>query len=329
MGKIKVGYLPLYIKLYDDSDPAKRNPMVSYMETMHAMLESQGLELVKAPVCRIKEEFENAIDLFHRENVCAVITQHLAYSPSLESIDALARAGVPLIILDTTPDYSLIDAAGYERRVSVNHGIHGVQDMCNLLRRRGIPYHLCVGHAMHSEVIAKAAGMCRAGGGIGKGMGRHWQCVQFAHDGDFRPRPPAVDIGADSGDGKSGLRSHTEGRKFISHQSGSPEFPITKFRMGQDIFCKRKNFLPATIDMIDHDFFQFCGCFHTYLSFSGSIDSADNIFPQQIFASATCAPTGVYDKILMRQLLKKSFCRYIIYIGYICRSRKKTLKKRN
>lgn len=162
MGKIKVGYLPLYIKLYDDSDPAKRNPMVSYMETMHAMLESQGLELVKAPVCRIKEEFENAIDLFHRENVCAVITQHLAYSPSLESIDALARAGVPLIILDTTPDYSLIDAAGYERRVSVNHGIHGVQDMCNLLRRRGIPYHLCVGHAMHSEVIAKAAGMCRA-----------------------------------------------------------------------------------------------------------------------------------------------------------------------
>ncbi len=162
MDKIKVGYLPLYIKLYDDSDPAKRNPMVSYMETMHAMLESQGLELVKAPVCRIKEEFENAIDLFHRENVCAVITQHLAYSPSLESIDALARAGVPLIILDTTPDYSLIDAAGYERRVSVNHGIHGVQDMCNLLRRRGIPYHLCVGHAMHSEVIAKAAGMCRA-----------------------------------------------------------------------------------------------------------------------------------------------------------------------
>lgn len=162
MGKIKVGYLPLYIKLYDDSDPAKRNPMVSYMETMHAMLESQGLELVKAPVCRIKEEFESAIDLFHRENVCAVITQHLAYSPSLESIDALERAGVPLIILDTTPDYSLIDAAGYERRVSVNHGIHGVQDMCNLLRRRGIPYHLCVGHAMHSEVIAKAAGMCRA-----------------------------------------------------------------------------------------------------------------------------------------------------------------------
>lgn len=162
MGKIKVGYLPLYIKLYDDSDPAKRNPMVSYMETMHAMLESQGLELVKAPVCRIKEEFESAIDLFHRENVCAVITQHLAYSPSLESIDALERAGVPLIILDTTPDYSLIDAAGYERRVSVNHGIHGVQDMCNLLRRRGVPYHLCVGHAMHSEVIAKAAGMCRA-----------------------------------------------------------------------------------------------------------------------------------------------------------------------
>lgn len=162
MSKIKVGYLPLYIKLYDDSDPAKRNPMVSYMETLTAMLESQGLELVRVPVCRIKEEFEAAIDVFHRENVCAIITQHLAYSPSLESIDALERAGVPLIIVDTTPDYSLIDKAGYEKCISVNHGIHGVQDMCNLLRRRDVPYHLCVGHAMHSDVIAKVSGMCRA-----------------------------------------------------------------------------------------------------------------------------------------------------------------------
>ena len=31
MKKIKVGYLPLYIKLYDDSNPHYRDPMVDYM----------------------------------------------------------------------------------------------------------------------------------------------------------------------------------------------------------------------------------------------------------------------------------------------------------
>lgn len=159
---IKIGYLPLYIKLYDDADPSQRAPLEAHMRMLTGMLASQDLEVVEAPVCRVRPEFEAAIDLFERAQVSAIVTQHLAYSPSLESIDALARARVPLIVLDTTPDYSLIDEAGYRKGISANHGIHGVQDMCNLLRRRGIQYHLCVGHALHSAVIAQVASLCRA-----------------------------------------------------------------------------------------------------------------------------------------------------------------------
>ena len=162
MSQVKIGYLPLYIKLYDDSDPTTREPLEKYMRTLISMLETQGVEVVPAPVCRVKSEFEAAADLFLREDVCAVVTQHLAYSPSLESIDALERMGVPVIVLDTTPDYGLMDEAGYMNGITPNHGIHGVQDMCNLLRRRGIEYYICAGHAMHSDVIARTAGLCRA-----------------------------------------------------------------------------------------------------------------------------------------------------------------------
>ena len=49
MKKIKVGFLPLYIKLYDDTDPKLRDPMVAHMERMIPMLEQQGLELVRTP----------------------------------------------------------------------------------------------------------------------------------------------------------------------------------------------------------------------------------------------------------------------------------------
>jgi len=161
--KIKVGYLPLYIKLYDDSNPKYRDPMVDYMNMMIKMLESQGLEVVLADeVCRIKPEFDAAAKKFNKEKVTAVITQHLAYSPSLESIDALKALKAPIIVFDTTPDYELIKVANYEGRISANHGIHGVQDMCNLLKRNNIPYYICAGHALHSEVIAKVVGMCRA-----------------------------------------------------------------------------------------------------------------------------------------------------------------------
>jgi len=159
---IKVGYLPMYIKLYDDNNPHYRDPMVNYMHTLVSMLESQGVEVICADVCRQKEEFDAATELFCDADVDAVVTQHLAYSPSLESIQALLSLKVPIIILDTTPDYGLLEAAGYEKRISNNHGIHGVQDMCNLLRRNGREYFICAGHAMHSDVIPRVAGLCRA-----------------------------------------------------------------------------------------------------------------------------------------------------------------------
>ena len=158
MKKIKVGFLPFYIKLYDDSNPHYRDPMVDYSNMMVHMLESQGLEVIKADeVCRIKPEFERAVEKFNREDVAAVITQHLAYSPSLESIDALLTLKAPIIVLDTTVDYDLIRSANIERRISANHGIHGVQDMCNLLKRNGKPYYICAGRALLREVISETA----------------------------------------------------------------------------------------------------------------------------------------------------------------------------
>ncbi|MBQ1250153.1 MAG: hypothetical protein IIY00_00940, partial [Clostridia bacterium] len=164
MKKIKVGFLPLYIKLYDDSNgPAYRAPMERYMNMAVNMLETQGIEVVMADqVCRIAPEFEAAAAKFNAEDVDAVITMHLAYSPSLESIEALMKLKAPIIVFDSTPDYELIKSAAFKGKIGPNHGIHGVQDMCNLLKRNGVPYYICAGHALHSEVIAELAGMCRA-----------------------------------------------------------------------------------------------------------------------------------------------------------------------
>ena len=163
MNKIKVGFLPLYIKLYDDSIGTHiRVPMENYMKMAISMLETQGIEVILSDVCRIKPEFEAAADMFNAADVDAVITMHLAYSPSLESIEALMKLKAPIIVFDSTPDYELIKVAGYSGRITPNHGIHGVQDMCNPLKRNSKPYYICAGHALHSEVISELAGMCRA-----------------------------------------------------------------------------------------------------------------------------------------------------------------------
>ncbi len=162
--KIKVGFLPLYIKLYDDSQgPSYRAPMEKYMRMCISMLQAQDIEVLPATqICRVACEFEAEAARFNEADVDAVITMHLAYSPSLESIQALLSLKAPIIVLDSTPDYELIKSAAFQGKIGPNHGIHGVQDMCNLLKRNGRPYYICAGHALHSEVIAELAGMCRA-----------------------------------------------------------------------------------------------------------------------------------------------------------------------
>ena len=112
MSKIRVGYLPLYIKLYDDSNPKTREPLEKYMHTLISMIEGEDIEVIPADVCRIKPEFDAAAKMFNDADVDAVITQHLAYSPSLESIEALLSIKAPLIVFDTTPDYDLLGTAG-------------------------------------------------------------------------------------------------------------------------------------------------------------------------------------------------------------------------
>ena len=160
MKEIKIGLLPLYIKLYDDVN-VKKQALVDFYDKIAELFESEGFSVVKSPVCRVKEEFSASVKNFERENADVIVTLHLAYSPSLESIDALAGTKLPIVVLDTTEGY------GYAKKYSksplmYNHGIHGVMDMCNLLKRRGKKYAICAGHIGDGKVMKKAADCVKA-----------------------------------------------------------------------------------------------------------------------------------------------------------------------
>lgn len=157
----KVGFLPLYIALYDTALPQMRVKINAFNEKIQSLIKGYGIELVASDVCCVKEQFESAIKLFERNNVDSIISLHLAYSPSLESYEALCKTKLPLIIMDTTPDYDFnyeIDSNAY----LYNHGIHGVQDLTNLLRRNGKDYTIFAGHYENSTVIKDVCDTAKA-----------------------------------------------------------------------------------------------------------------------------------------------------------------------
>ncbi len=154
MKNFKIGLLPLYIKLYDDSSPNMREKIDAFHEKVSEHFKKRKIDVINVPVCRIKSEFEEAIKTFEDENADAIVTLHLAYSPSLESSDALASSKLPIIVLDTTPDY-IYNSETQTSALSYNHGIHGVQDMCNLLIRNGKPFAIFAGHIENSNVMQR------------------------------------------------------------------------------------------------------------------------------------------------------------------------------
>jgi len=159
--KPRAGLLPLYLKLYDDCMPERRAEFEPFLKSVADALSAAGLEIVPAPVCRVEPEFKNAVHAFEQAEVDAIITLHLAYSPSLESIGALAGTKLPVVILDTTMDAAFGRHVSPER-IMYNHGVHGVMDMANLLLRRGKKFEIVAGHLADDGVARDAADFVRA-----------------------------------------------------------------------------------------------------------------------------------------------------------------------
>ncbi|MHB8277337.1 MAG: L-arabinose isomerase family protein [Candidatus Humimicrobiaceae bacterium] len=152
MDKVKVGLLPLYLEFYDKKVSDLRVRSEEFLEEIINRLEEKELIIKNSKICRRKEEFKDAVNYFEKEKVAAIITLHLAYSPSLESAEALSSTNIPIIVLNTTPAFYFGSDQSTDE-IMYNHGIHGVQDFCSLLYKKGKKYFIETGHYDKSDVL--------------------------------------------------------------------------------------------------------------------------------------------------------------------------------
>ena len=82
--KAKIGLLPMYLELYDEVLPEVREEFTPFIKRLQEELESRSINVILANICRLANEFEEAIHRFENEDVDCIVTLHLAYSPSLE-----------------------------------------------------------------------------------------------------------------------------------------------------------------------------------------------------------------------------------------------------
>lgn len=82
---MKIGFLPLYIALYDTSCPELRGRLEPFYERLSRAFEDKGVAVIRSPFCRVEAEFRAAVARFEEEGADCIVTWHAAYSPSLES----------------------------------------------------------------------------------------------------------------------------------------------------------------------------------------------------------------------------------------------------
>ena len=151
----KIGLVPLYLELYDRVLPQMRPVFEPFLAEVEAQFQRRGVAVQRETVCRTKDEVAAAVKRLEDANVDLLVTLHLAYSPSLESIDALVKTKLPILLLDTTMDESF-GAATHPDRILYNHGIHGVQDLASVLLRRGRTFAVIAGHLKAATIMDRA-----------------------------------------------------------------------------------------------------------------------------------------------------------------------------
>ncbi|TFG63044.1 MAG: hypothetical protein E4H36_06575, partial [Spirochaetales bacterium] len=142
---VKAGFLPLYLKIYDELTPGGCRRFDGFIREMKDILESSGITLADPGAVFDVSHVKKAGELFQREKVSFVITLHLCYSPSLLIADILEDLGRPILIIDSTPDVSFENME--DNYLLDTHGIHGIMDLTSVLKSRGINYTVISGHS--------------------------------------------------------------------------------------------------------------------------------------------------------------------------------------
>ena len=158
--KPKVGFIGLSLELYKKNLPELMRSLESFSQELRVILEGMA-EVIHYPLACNEEDVESAFSEFERENVDGVILVFLSYSTSLSLLPSLKRHLLPILIWNTqkieeiTPTFSREDLLN-------NHGMHGVQDVANVLTRAGRRFEIVTGHYKDEKVLGEIKEWCQA-----------------------------------------------------------------------------------------------------------------------------------------------------------------------
>ena len=157
--KARVGLLGLMFDLYD-AWPELRSAMAEFGERLVNVM-APFAEVEFPGVCNNREQVERVVAGFEANGKDLIVVVLLTYAPSHIALPALLATRLPILIFNTQQLFEVSqETQGSD--TTRNHGMHGVQDLANVLLRAGRPFHIVTGHYQDARALAEVKGWCDA-----------------------------------------------------------------------------------------------------------------------------------------------------------------------
>lgn len=154
--KPRVGLLALTLELYEQLAPGLRQQREQWLHgSVLPALASVAEVRFSRSVYR-REDVETVAAEYEAEGVDALLVVFLSYAPSQVILPALRRTRLPIVIWNTQ-ELTSVDGGFDSNGMFHNHGIHGTQDMANVLVRAGVPFHYITSHISDARGLEELA----------------------------------------------------------------------------------------------------------------------------------------------------------------------------
>ena len=161
----KVGLLALTLELYESLAPGLREGREEWLrrDILPALQAVADVEFERALYRR--GDVDAAVARLEAEGVDALLVMLLTYSPSQIALPALKRTHLPIIVWNTQELFE-IDDSFTGTAMTDNHGVHGTQDLCNVLARSGVRFEYVTSHVRDEGGLARLADFLRAAAAV-------------------------------------------------------------------------------------------------------------------------------------------------------------------
>jgi len=163
----KVGVLALTLELYEQMAPGLREGREEWFrrDALPALRRVADVEFDRAAYRR--RDIEATVSGFESSGVDALLVVLLTYSPSQLALPALKRTRLPIVVWNTQELYAVDNGFDGTRMVE-NHGVHGTQDLCNVLLRSGVKFEYVTSHLRDPGCVAALEDAFRAAAAVGR-----------------------------------------------------------------------------------------------------------------------------------------------------------------